>query len=101
MYTKSRKYSRSRHLPVAKHKNNVSFRDFFFHAVFRVVKAQYDLLRFDFQVGTGRLECSPGRRRLLLLPACLWEAAGVGSARGAERGARGVRLPVRAGTRLR
>lgn len=77
------------------------------HAVFRVGKPQYDLLRFDFQVGLWRDRRLPDRqqrrrrrsrrrrrRRLLLLPV-LREPAPGEQPDGAERGAGGVQLPLR------
>lgn len=69
------------------------------HAVFRVGKPQYDLLRFDFQVGLWRDRRLPDRRccrrrRLLLLPV-LREPAPGEQPDGAERGAGDVQLPLR------
>lgn len=70
------------------------------HAVFRVGKPQYDLLRFDFQVGLWRdrrlpeRRCRRRRRRLLLLPAVREPAPGE-QPDGAERSAGDVQLPLR------
>lgn len=69
------------------------------HAVFRVGKPQYDLLRFDFQVGLWRDRRLPERRcrrrrRLLLLPV-LREPAPGEQPDGAERSAGDVQLSLR------
>lgn len=69
------------------------------HAVFRVGKPQYDLLRFDFQVGLWRDSRLPDRRcrrrrRLLLLPV-LREPAPGEQPDGAERSAGDVQLSLR------
>lgn len=63
------------------------------HAVFRVGKPQYDLLRFDFQVGLWRDRRLPDRRRLLLL-SVLREPAPGEQSDGAERGAGDVQLSL-------
>lgn len=64
------------------------------HAVFRVGKPQYDLLRFDFQVGLWRDRRLPDHRCLLLLPV-LREPAPGEQPDGAERGAGDVQLSLR------
>lgn len=64
------------------------------YAVFRVGKPQYDLLRFDFQVGVWRDRRLPDRRRLLLLPV-LREPAPGEQPDGAERCAGDVQLALR------
>lgn len=70
------------------------------HAVFRVGKPQYDLLRFDFQVGVWRDRRLPDRRcrcrsrRLPLLPV-LREPAPGEQPDGAERSSGDVQLPLR------
>lgn len=73
------------------------------HAVFRVGKPQYDLLRFDFQVGLWRDRRLPDRRcrrrrRLLLLPV-LREPAPGEQPDGAERSAGDVQLSLRSSGR--
>lgn len=68
------------------------------HAVFRVGKPQYDLLRFDFQVGLWRDRRLPERRCrrccLLLLPVVREPAPGE-QPDGAERSAGDVQLSLR------
>lgn len=68
------------------------------HAVFRVGKPQYDLLRFDFQVGfwrDRRLTDRRSRRRRLLLLSLLREPAPGEQPDGAERSAWDVQLSLR------
>lgn len=68
------------------------------HAVFRVGKPQYDLLRFDFQVGLWRDRRLPERRcrrRCLLLLPVLREPAPGEQPDGAERSAGDVQLTLR------
>lgn len=68
------------------------------HAVFRVGKPQYDLLRFDFQVGFWRDRRLPdrrSRRRRLLLLSLLRESAPGEQPDGAERSAWDVQLSLR------
>lgn len=70
------------------------------HAVFRVGKPQYDLLRFDFQVCLWRDRRIPDRRRRcrrrrLLLLSVLREPAPGEQPDGAERRAGDVQLPLR------
>lgn len=72
------------------------------HAVFRVGKPQYDLLRFDFQVGLWRDRRLPDRgcrRRCLLLLSVLREPAPGKQPDGAERSAGDVQLSLRRGSR--
>lgn len=68
------------------------------HAVFRVGKPQYDLLRFDFQVGLWRdrqlPDCRCRRRCLLLLPVLREPALGK-QPDGAERSAGDVQFSLR------
>lgn len=67
------------------------------HAVFRVGKPQYDLLRFDFQVGLWRDRRLPDRRccrRCLLLLPVLREPAPGEQPNGAERSAGDVQLSL-------
>lgn len=68
------------------------------HAVFRVGKPQYDLLRFDFQVGLWRDRRLPERRcrrRCLILLPVLREPAPGEQPDGAERSAGDVQLSLR------